>query len=183
MRMARLVALVGLAGSGKSVATEVFVKSGFGRVYFGGLTMEKLQEAGLAINEKNERMMREKLRAQHGMAAYALLNIPKIKSALKAGNTIIDGLYSWEEYLVLRKEFPQLEVVAIYTSPKLRHHRLASRLIRPLSNDEAVSRDTAEIEKSHKAGPIAMADITVLNIGSKAAFAKAVKTIIDGEKN
>jgi len=36
------------------------------------------------------------------MAAYAILNLPAIDSALKKSNVVIDGLYSWEEYVTLK---------------------------------------------------------------------------------
>lgn len=176
--MARLVALVGLPGAGKSVVTDVFVSDGFHKIYFGALTLDKLHEEGLEVNEKNERMMREKLRADHGMAAYATLNIPKIENLLRQGDVVVDGLYSWEEYLVLKEKFPFLEVLAIYAPPKDRYTRLAKRPERPLTNEEAKARDYSEIEKLHKAGPIAMADHTVVNTGSEEELKNAAKKII-----
>ena len=179
--MARLVALVGLPGAGKSVATDVFVDNNFQKIYFGGLTLEKLREEGLEINEANERMMREKLRQEHGMAVYAILNIPNIEAALEKGDVIIDGLYSWEEYLVLREKFPNLEVVAIYAPPKDRYKRLSVRRERGLTEEEVKSREVAEIEKLHKGGPIAIADWTVVNIGSEEELKKQVRAYIDGK--
>lgn len=179
--MARLVALVGLPGAGKSVATEVFVHQGFHKIYFGDLTFEKLQEANLPVNEANERQMREALRQQHGIAAYALLNIPRITAALKKGNVVIESMYSWEEYLVLRKKFPQLEVLAIYAPPTLRYQRLSIRIKRPLSQAEVKSREASQIENLHQAGPIAMADATVINTGSEEELIKQVKHYINAQ--
>ncbi|HUD21150.1 MAG TPA: AAA family ATPase [Candidatus Saccharimonadales bacterium] len=180
--MFRLVAIVGLAGSGKSEVVKAFEAAGFTKIYFGGLTIEKLKEANFEINEPNERMMREKLRRDHGMAAYATLNLPKIKEGLKKVSIIIDGLYSWEEYLVLKKEFPALEVVAVQASPKIRYQRLTTRPIRPLTKAEAESRDYAQIENLHQAGPIVMANRTIINEGSLAELEKQVSLIL-GEKN
>lgn len=180
--MNRLVAIVGLTGSGKSEVVSEFEGAGFVKIYFGGLTLEKLHEEHLEVNEANERMMREKLRAEHGMSAYAKLNIPKIETELKNGDVVIDGLYSWEEYGVLKEEFPQMEVVAVYSPPAVRYERLASRPVRPLTNQEAQSRDFAEIENLHKAGPIAMADYTVSNTGSFDELRKVVGEILDDKK-
>ncbi len=163
--MNRLIAVVGLPGSGKSEVVAEFVASGFVKIYFGGLTLEKLNEAKLEVNEGNERMIREKLRADHGMAVFAKLNIPKIKSSLSSNNIVIDGLYSWEEYLVLREKFPNLEVVAVYAPPQMRYARLAARPIRPLSEEECRSRDHTQIENLHQAGPIAIAQHTIVNTG------------------
>lgn len=79
---------------------------------------------------------------------------------------ILDGLYSWEEYLYLKPKFPQLKLLAVYTQPELRLQRLSKRSIRPLTGAETEARDQAEIENLHKAGPIALADYLVTNNGS-----------------
>ena len=47
----KIVAIVGMCGSGKSIATNVFCERGWEKVYFGGLTMDKLEEMGLAKTE------------------------------------------------------------------------------------------------------------------------------------
>ena len=60
--MNKLYAIVGMCGSGKSIASDYLVSKGFNKVYFGGVTMDKLKEANLEVNPENEKMMREKLR-------------------------------------------------------------------------------------------------------------------------
>jgi len=177
--MKQLLAIVGLPGSGKSEVVKLVEERGFAKIYFGGMTIEKLKEENLEVNEQNERMMREKLRRDHGMAAYATLNLPKIKAALLKGSVVIDGLYSWEEYLVLKKEFPEMVVVAVCASPKTRSTRLASRPIRPLTPEQVQSRDYAQIENLHQAGPIAMADFTIVNEGDLADVEKQVSLILN----
>lgn len=180
--MSRIVAIVGLPGSGKSVAVEAFEASGFSKVYFGAITIEKVKERGLEVNEKNEREVRESLRKEHGMAVYAKLNLEKIKQlSTKNNGVVIDGLYSWEEYLFLKEAFPSLLVVAVYAPPSLRYSRLSTRRVRPLSKQEAYSRDVSQIEKLHQAGPIAMADVTVVNDGDFNDFKNKVEAIINEE--
>jgi len=34
------------------------------------------------------------------MAAYAKLNLPRIDETLQKSNVVLDGLYSWEEYVL-----------------------------------------------------------------------------------
>ena len=58
MSKGNVVAVVGMCGSGKSVATEVFTAAGWPKVYFGGITMEELERRGLPKNEKNEKAVR-----------------------------------------------------------------------------------------------------------------------------
>lgn len=178
--MPRLIALVGLPGSGKSTVNDVCKQRGFGCIHFGDITSEKLQESNLPVNEDNERAMRESLRKEHGMAAYATLNIPKIEDLLSNGDTIIDGLYSWEEYLVLKEKFPEMVVWAVYASPANRYARLEHRPVRPLTADEAKSRDYSQIENLHQAGPIAMADWTFINMGERDDLINEVVKKING---
>ncbi|MDD2251878.1 MAG: AAA family ATPase [Dehalococcoidales bacterium] len=175
----RVFAIVGMAGAGKSEAALIFKQEGYAMVRFGDVTDEEIVKRGLVINEENERLTREALRKEYGMAAYAILNRPKIDRALERGPVVIDGLYSWEEYKSLKSYYEKkLAIVAILTSPQTRHFRLASRKIRPLNADEAMSRDSAEIENLNKGGPIAMADYNVINEGSLAELARQIKQIL-----
>lgn len=163
----KIVALVGMPGTGKSVVSDFFEKKGFAKVYFGGVTIDELGKRGLEVNEANEKKVREELRKEHGMAAYAILNIPKIEAALLAGNVVADGLYSWSEYKVLKEKFGDaLEVLAVVSSRAARHERLAARPVRPLTEEESTARDYAEIENLEKGGPIANADQYVVNDGT-----------------
>jgi dephospho-CoA kinase len=177
----KVVSIVGMAGSGKSEVTRLFRDNGFTPVRFGDLTDEELRKRGLELNEANERRVRELLRKEHGMAAYAKLNLPRIDSALKSSEVVIDGLYSWEEYVFLKDYYDEdFMVVAVWASPKTRYSRLANRSRRKLTLEEAASRDRAEIENINKGGPIAMADFTILNESSLADLKKEVASIISG---
>ena len=160
----KVVAIVGMAGAGKSEVARVFEEHGFKRVRFGDITDEELKNRGLEPNEENERSIRENLRKKYGMAAYAKLSLPRIDSCLKSSDVVVDGLYSWEEYSLLKERYGKgLNVLAVWSSPATRHARLAHREERPLMPTETGSRDKAAIENINKGGPIAMADITILN--------------------
>jgi dephospho-CoA kinase len=160
----KVVSIVGMTGSGKSEVAAVFHDNGYTPVRFGDITDEAVQNRGLELNEVNEREVREELREEHGMAAYAILSVPRIDAALKSSDVVVDGLYSWEEYKYLRQRYgKEFVVVAVYASPQTRYARLADREVRPLTTEEAASRDRAEIENLDKGGPIAMADMTIVN--------------------
>jgi dephospho-CoA kinase len=170
-QMRHIVAVVGLAGSGKSELTHMFEAKGYARIRFGDITEAEMRRRGLGGGEANERTVREDLRRRHGMAAYAVLSLPKISRALKSNDVVIDGLYSWEEYLCLRARFGRrLIVVALHVSPGTRYARLGRREVRPLTPAQAESRDHAEIEKINKGGPIAMADLVIVNESNMAAL-------------
>ena len=163
----RVISVVGMAGAGKSEVAKVFEENGYIKIRFGDVTDEEIQKRGLVQNEENECLIRESLRDEHGMDIYAKLNLPRIDSALKQADVVIDGLYSWEEYLFLRDYYGEdFRVVAVYSSPGTRYRRLSQRLNRRLTLEEAASRDRAEIENVNKGGPIAMADFTIINESS-----------------
>lgn len=175
----KVVSLVGMAGSGKSEVAERFRLSGFTRIRFGDITDEEVEKRGLPLTENNERAVREALRREHGMAAYAIMNRPKIDEALKNHDVIIDGLYSWEEYLYLKEVYgDSLYVVAVYSSPETRYSRLLSRETRGRTREEAAGRDRAEIENVNKGGPIAMADYTLVNESSMDEVIKETDKLI-----
>ena len=179
-----LIAIVGLTGSGKSEVTSILEKENYHKIRFGDITEELILQAGKEINETNERAAREGLRREHGMAAYAKLNLPKIEAARNEGKkVVIDGLYSWEEYKVLKQQFPELFILSIQTSPLTRYDRLSKREQRPLTGEESLSRDFSEIENINKAGPISMAEATILNESSKEDLRKEVHKLTREESN
>ena len=175
----KVVSIVGMAGSGKSEVARVFENAGFAKVRFGEITDEEIRRRGLDLNEKNERLVRQQLRTEHGTAAYAKLSLPKIDRLLESGSAVVDGLYSWEEYTLMKNRYGErFAVVAVWASPETRHQRLAKRPIRPLTREEAASRDVAEIQNLNKGGPIAMADFTILNESSMETLERETKKVL-----
>ncbi len=162
--MNRIIAVIGMCGSGKSEAVKFFESRGFRKVYFGEVVIDELKSRGLTVNEANERYVRESLRKEFGMGVMALKSIDKIRHFVKESNVVIESLYSWEEFKIIKKEFGDaFSLLNIYTTKSIRYERLKNREYRPLTGEEALSRDTSEIEKLDKGGPIAFADFTEIN--------------------
>lgn len=186
-RMNKLVCIAGLTGSGKSVASDFFVEKGFQYLRFGQIVLDEIKKRGLTPTENEERPIREEFRKKYGMAAMAKLNLPNFKKLLKKGNVIGDGLYSFEEYKLLKREFGKNFItIAIYSPPWMRYKRLTTRKLlktdtnfrnRPSTIKDAASRDIAELEKLNKGGTIAMADYTILNIKDLRFFKKQLTKI------
>ena len=175
----KVVAIVGMAGSGKSEVSRVFEDNGFTRIRFGDITDEEIRKRGLELNEESERYVREFLRRKYGMAVYAQLNLPRIDEASKYSDVVVDGLYSWEEYIFLKTHYDENFItIAVWASPETRYARLRNRKVRPLTYQDALSRDYAEIENLDKGGPIAMADYTVINGSSLSDMQQQVERII-----
>lgn len=165
----KIVAFVGLPGAGKSSAVDHITAKGYPKVYFGGVILDAMSEAGLVHNEENEKIFREEIRKNEGKDFVVKRIIKQIHDLADAGQhrIVADGLYSWTEYKSLKHEFPgELNVFAVVAAKKLRHRRLANRPLRPLTSAEADERDWAEIENLEKGGPIAIADHYIINNGS-----------------
>jgi dephospho-CoA kinase len=166
MEKLKVITLVGMPGSGKSSCVEYLEKKGLPSVYFGGITLDEIKKRGLEINETNEKMVREDIRAKEGKDAYAKRMINKIEVLLSQGHQkiVADGLYGWSEYKIFKERFGDGALIIAIAAPRhLRHERLSKRPIRPLSKQEADARDYAEIENIEKGGPIANADYTIVN--------------------
>lgn len=162
--MKLIIALVGMCGAGKSVVTDYFTNLGYEKIYFGKVTMDKLKENALEVTPENEKKVREGLRREYGMGAYAYLLLDEIEHASSHSKVVLDGLYSWDEYKILKDRFgDSLYVIAVVANKKIRYNRLEKRSVRPFSKNDAVKRDISEIENIKKAGPIAFADYYLLN--------------------
>ena len=147
--MNKIIAIVGMCGSGKSVACDLLEKRGYKKVYFGGVTLAKLKEANLEDTPENEKYMREKLRSELGIGAYAIILLPQIEELAKSNNVVLDGLYSWDELKILKEKFnTQLNTIAIV------------------------------IENIAKAGPIAYADYYIDNNYTIEDFEKRLDEIL-----
>lgn len=174
----KIIAVVGMCGSGKSEAVKYFVNKGYKKVYFGDVVIKELKSCGLEINEANERKIREELRNEFGMGVMAIKSIDTIKEYFKTDNVVIESMYSWDEFKIIKKEFGNIfKVLAIYTTKALRYERLGKREFRPLTVEEAESRDLSEIENLDKGGPIAYADYTLNNDSSLADLNKNLEKL------
>jgi dephospho-CoA kinase len=163
------VVFVGMPGSGKSVCVEYLKDKGLSYAYFGGITIEEIKNRGLEVNEENEKLVREDLRAKEGKDVYAKRIIKQIEGYFEQNqnHVVVDGLYSWTEYKLFKEKFGDNAIIIAVVAPRgLRHERLASRSVRPLVAEEADERDYAEIENIEKGGPIANADYFLCNDGS-----------------
>ena len=191
--MKRILAIVGMTGSGKSIVTDELIKKGYNFIRFGQLTMDIIKEKGYELSEEIEKKVREDLRKEYGMGAYATLNIPKIDNLLLRGDTVADGLYSWTEYKILKEKYKEnLFVIAVYAPPLLRYKRLENRILktedkqtrnRPLDKTQSKLRDYSEIENIEKDGPIAMADYLIKNTENLEYVKKQLEEVLEEIKS
>ena len=167
----KILALVGMSGSGKSVAVDYLTDKGFPKVYFGGMIYKEMEKRGIhrTPDGEAEKKFREEIRRTEGKDWVVRQVIAEAKDLITAGQRriILDGVYSWTEYKALKKEFPtNLTFIAIVVDKKLRYERVAKRPDRPFDTQAIRERDRSEIENLEKGGPIAAADYYILNNGS-----------------
>lgn len=164
----KILAIVGMSGSGKSVVVDYLTEKGYPKVYFGGMIYKEMNRRGIerTADGESEKRFREMIRETEGKDWVVKQVIDETKNLIKAGQKriVLDGLYSWTEYKALKREFPgQLTVLAVVVPKALRHFRVGKRPERPFNTKEIQERDRSEIENLEKGGPIAMADFYVLN--------------------
>ncbi len=182
--MKKLIAVVGMSGSGKSVATDYLESNGWTKIYFGGITYKLMQEQGIERTEdgKSEKIFRENLRKQYGPECYAKILEPEIRAALKKNNVVLDGLYSWYEYKYLINKFKNLKLICIIVDKEIRYGRVANSPDRPFDREAIINRDLSEIENLYKGGPIAYADYYIFNNGTIDDYQKRLGEILESIK-
>lgn len=178
----KLLAIVGMAGSGKSVAIDYLTGQGIPKSYFGGMNLREMEKRGIEITPENEKIFRKQIREEEGNDWVVRQVITEVNDLIAAGQKriVLDGLYSWTEYKILKHEFPsnQLTVIAIVSPRDLRYKRLAARPDRPFDTEAARERDYHEIETIEKGGPIAIADYYIINDGDKEDLNNNLKKIL-----
>jgi dephospho-CoA kinase len=145
------------------------------------LTDEELKRRGLERNEKNERIVREDLRKQYGMAVYAIKVAEKIDKIADVEIVVLDGVRSHEEYQYLEEKYGEdFFAISIMSSAETRHGRLEHRKVRPLSEDECESRDASELEVLNHGSTIAEGEYYIINDNiSRVEFKKKVLDVFD----
>jgi dephospho-CoA kinase len=159
-----------MPGAGKSSCIDHILQSrpSLPTLYFGGITIDEVKRRGLEVNEANERIVREDIRAKEGKASHAKRIAAQADGLIDKGHAriLVDGLYSWSEYKFFKEKYGDQAIIVAITAPRnVRHERLAHRPVRPLTDAEVSSREYAEIENMEKGGPIANADYTLVNAG------------------
>ena len=167
----KVLAIVGMSGAGKSVIVDYLTKKGYPKVYFGGMIYKEMEKRGIerTADGESEKKFREEIREKEGKDWVVNQVIAEVKDLINAGQKriILDGVYSWTEYKILKHEFPtRLTFIAIVTDKHLRYDRVAKRPDRAFDGAAIRERDRSEIENLEKGGPIAAADYYILNNGT-----------------
>ncbi len=166
-----IIAIVGLPGAGKTVAADFFREKNLPVISFGKVINEYIEKSKMTHTEEVHKKVREEIRSRYGREALAYLNEAKIKDALKDNMIIvIDGMRSWEEYLYIKKKFPdvRLFITCLYADKHIRYDRIAHRKERSKLFGE--QRDIDELIGTNMGPTVAYCDFLIKNNFSLAEF-------------
>lgn len=177
----KCIAFLGMPGSGKTEAIAYAQeKYSCPKVYFGQITFDEMKKRELEPTQANERLVREELRDTFGEDHYAQEIVRRIEGLGDVPLVLIESLYSWTEYEVLKKRFgDQFCTVTIHAAPAVRYARLAQRKERPLSQEEAEARDIAQLKRLDQGMPIALSDRVIENDSSVEELHRRVDEVME----
>lgn len=183
--MRKIIGIVGMPGSGKSVADEIAKDLGFSVIIMGDIIREEVAIRGLILTAQNVGKVMVEIRKVGGAAIVAKKCISKIKKVeVTDTHILIEGLRSLAEACEFRENFPCFKLIAIYASPKTRFQRIygRNRIDDSMDWQTFIDRDKREIEIGI-GSVIAIADYAIINEGSyccfKANFRKLLKAILN----
>lgn len=162
----KLLAFVGLSGSGKTTASRYLRDKGYPTIHFGTIIRDAMEREMIEPTWDNQQQFREQIRSREGKDILSQQVAKQVRTLFASGqhHIVLDGLYTWPEYRDLQHEFPgSLTLIAIVTPRPIRYRRMEQRPERPMTRREVDERDWAEIENLEKGGPIAIADYVISN--------------------
>ena len=178
----RVVAVTGMPGSGKGLATEVADKLGVRVVSMGDLVRAETEARGLPPEPASYGEVASDVREKEGLHAWATRTLASLDLPIE-GTLLIDGVRNLEEVAVFRTAFGDAFVlVAVVASPSTRYDRMLKRQRAEDADDPARlrERDLREIGYG-LGGAIAMADVTIDNEGDADATRARLRQLLSSE--
>ena len=165
-----IIGITGMPGSGKNIVRTLVRESGFPMVVMGDEVRAEAKQRNLDPTPENLGHVMLQIRAEEDPGVLARRCIPKIKAS-NSRVVIIDGIRSMHEVEEFKREFPDLKVIAIDSSPEIRFKRLFNRgrADDPEDWETFVERDQRELSVGI-GEVIASADCKVTNEGTKRQF-------------
>jgi dephospho-CoA kinase len=122
----KIIGLVGMPGSGKSVASDVARSLGFEVIVMGDIIRQEAASLGLPPTDENLGMVGSMLRARDGPHAVAKRTLEMAKKSNR-DVIVIDGLRSGEEVDFFKAHSEDFRLLEICASSQARIERLALR--------------------------------------------------------
>lgn len=173
-----VVAVAGMAGSGKSLVVNASIQLGYDTVTMGDEIREEANRRLLPPTPENLGKIMLELRRTEGEAVIAKRCIPRIERSLRQ-KVIIDGIRSLNEVDEFTKRFPNFGLIAVHASPETRFKRIYNRGRSDDPTDWKIFRERDYRELNVGLGSaIAMADYVLINEGPIEASKKRASEIL-----
>jgi len=179
-RKKRVIAILGMPGAGKGVASEAAKRLGLEVLVLGDVIREETERRGLEPTPENVGRVMLQVRKDEGPAVVVKRLAPKIE-ATKSQTLVVEGIRSEDEVRELKSKF-DVVTFGIHASPRTRFQRLLARgrSDDPKTWDTFYERDSRELNVG-LCRVIALADILLLNEGTiddlQSGFSAALKKL------
>lgn len=177
----RVLAIVGLPGSGKSEAATVARELGIPVVTMGDVIREAVRERGLEITEDTMGRVATELREDGGNAAVAERSIPLIQEHADEHDVVlVDGIRGIAEVERFEESFgDDFRLVSIEVPFETRLARIRERGRDPNAESKEDLRQRDARELGYGMGEaMNHADITLQNTGSLEAFRTLIREVL-----
>ena len=179
----KIIAFVGMPGSGKSAAADVARDLKIPVVVMGDVIREEAARRGLEPTDRNLGAVGGDLRDKEGPDAIATRCLAKIR-ATGAPVVVVEGIRSRSEVELFREGFDDFELVEVFVPDDIRLARIASRGRSDDANESDLAKAVADRdarELSWGMGEaIRAADLRIENSGSVAEFEGKVREVLAG---
>ena len=174
----RVIATVGLAGSGKGEFAAEAERADVPVVTMGDVIRAECRERGLDPAEHHGEVAAA-LREENGPAAIAEASLPHIEAALEDAETVVvDGVRSDTEVEVFAERFGEaFTLVGIEAPFELREKRIEDRGREDADGESLAARDDRELGFG-LGEALERADVTIENTDSLDAFRERVRGVV-----
>jgi dephospho-CoA kinase len=177
----RIIALVGMPGSGKEEFVKVSNKQGYQVVRMGDVVREEVEKRGLELIDENIGSLSDKERRKSGMGIWAKRTLPHIKDEQAIDKLVIDGIRGDAELAIFREKYrDSMIVVGIHASPKTRFDRIVSRGRQDASYTwkDFSNRDQRELDWGI-GNALALSDIMIINESSMDTYVSKIESTLE----
>jgi len=178
----KIIAFVGMPGSGKSAAADVAREMGIPVVVMGDVIREEAARRGLEPTDRNLGNVGNDLRDKEGPDAIATRCLAKIRAT--GTPVVVEGIRSRSEVDLFRESSDDFELVEVFVPDEIRLDRIASRGRSDDANDRDLAKAVADRdarELSWGMGEaIRAADLRIENAGGVEEFRGRVRAVLEG---
>lgn len=176
--MKKIIAIVGMPGSGKTLAVNIAKNMGIPVVAMGDVVREEVKLRGLEETPENVGKISMVLREEEGSQVIANRTLTKIDKE-ESRVVLVEGIRSLDEIELFKKIYPDFTLVAIHSSPKTRFKRLYERERPDDAKDTKTFQERDARELNYGLGAaIALADYLIVNEDNEEELIKNMRKIL-----